>query len=107
MILTVTLVLVSNSAASAFFSNLTLNCVDFENIHRELRGNFFCCSILGNQTKTCGLLSECVVVSIAEKQTTSAQIKEHRRAVLDLIEVYLKGEFVAHLAAISGSRTSC
>lgn len=41
------------------------------------------------------LISECViVVSIAEKQVTSAQIKEHRGAVLDLIEVYLRGEFM-------------
>lgn len=30
----------------------------------------------------------------ADKQVTSAQIKEHRGAVLDLIEVYLRGEFM-------------
>lgn len=41
------------------------------------------------------LISECVlVVTTAEKQVTSAQIKEHRGAVLDLIEMYLRGEFV-------------
>lgn len=41
------------------------------------------------------LISECViVVDIAEKKVTSAQIKEHRGAVLDLIEMYLKGEFM-------------
>ncbi|KAG8007497.1 Syntaxin-18, partial [Nibea albiflora] len=36
--------------------------------------------------------SECVlVVTAAEKQVTSAQIREHRGAVLDLIEMYLRG----------------
>lgn len=40
-------------------------------------------------------VSECVaIVSIAEKQVTSAQLKEHRGAVLDLIETYLRGEFI-------------
>lgn len=40
-------------------------------------------------------VSECVaVVPIAEKQVTSAQLKEHRGAVLDLIETYLRGEFI-------------
>lgn len=29
---------------------------------------------------------------IAVKQVSSAQVKEHRGAVLDLIEVYLRGE---------------
>lgn len=33
-------------------------------------------------------------VSVAEKQLALAQIKEHRVAVLDLIEMYLKGEFI-------------
>lgn len=77
------------------------------------RVEFFLLLHFGNQTKSCGLESECVVVSVAEKQMTSAQIKEHRRAVLDLVEVYLKGEFVqlittqtARLTAISGSRIS-
>ncbi len=41
------------------------------------------------------LTRECVlVVTTAEKQVTSAQIKEHRGAVLDLIEMYLRGEFM-------------
>lgn len=45
-------------------------------------------------TKSCEVLSVCVIaVTIAEKQVTSAQIKEHRGAVLDLIEMYLRGEF--------------
>lgn len=35
-----------------------------------------------------------VIVSVAEKQVVLAQIKEHRGAVLDLIEMYLKGEFM-------------
>lgn len=39
------------------------------------------------------LTNECVI-TIAEKQVTSAQIKEHRGAVLDLIEMYLRGEFM-------------
>lgn len=40
---------------------------------------------------------KCIVFVIsAEKQVMSAQIKEHRGAVLDLIETYLKGEFVAN-----------
>lgn len=37
-----------------------------------------------------------IVVISAEKQVIAAQIKEHRGAVLDLIETYLKGEFVAN-----------
>lgn len=35
-----------------------------------------------------------VLVSVAEKQVVMAQIKEHRGAVLDLIEMYLKGEVI-------------
>lgn len=35
-----------------------------------------------------------VAVSVAEKQLVPAQIKEHRGVVLDLIEMYLKGEFI-------------
>lgn len=35
-----------------------------------------------------------VIVSVAEKQLVPAQIKEHRGVVLDLIEMYLKGEFI-------------
>ena len=31
----------------------------------------------------------------AEKQVLSAQVKEHRRAVLDLVEMYLKGRFLS------------
>lgn len=31
----------------------------------------------------------------AEKQVTSTQVKEHRGAVLDLIEMYLKGELLS------------
>lgn len=41
------------------------------------------------------LISECVlVITAAEKQVTSAQIREHRGAVLDLIEMYLRGKFM-------------
>lgn len=40
-----------------------------------------------------------IVVNAAEKQVISAQIKEHRGAVLDLIDTYLKGKFV-HLNTI-------
>lgn len=45
-----------------------------------------------------------VIVSVAEKQLVLAQIKEHRVAVLDLIEMYLKGEFinvVIHLTSLN------
>lgn len=35
-----------------------------------------------------------IFLPIAEKQMTSAQLKEHRGAVLDLIETYLRGEFI-------------
>lgn len=35
-----------------------------------------------------------VIVSAAEKQLVPAQIKEHTGVVLDLIEMYLKGEFI-------------
>lgn len=35
------------------------------------------------------------IVSVAEKQLVLAQIKEHRVAVLDLVEMYLKGEFTS------------
>lgn len=38
----------------------------------------------------CVFLCVCVFF-IAEKTVISAQMKEHRGAVLDLIEVYLKG----------------
>lgn len=44
------------------------------------------------------------VVNAAEKKVTSAQIKEHRGAVLDLIEMYLKGEF---LLLIEMHRSAC
>lgn len=47
-------------------------------------------------SKSGSLDCKCIIVVIsAEKQVMSAQIKEHRGAVLDLIETYLKGEFVA------------
>lgn len=39
----------------------------------------------------------CLLLSLpsclAEKQVLSAQMKEHRAAVLDLVEMYLRGEF--------------
>lgn len=40
------------------------------------------------------LFNPVIVVTLAEKQVTSAQLKEHRGAVLDLIEMYLKGKFM-------------
>lgn len=50
-----------------------------------------------------------VTVSAAEKQLALAQIKEHRVAVLDLIEMYLKGEsmneVIHHTWVISSSCT--
>ena len=59
-----------------YFFNSALNCVELQNIKRKL-------------------VSECViVVDVAEKKVTSAQVKEHRGAVLDLIEMYLRGEFM-------------
>lgn len=48
------------------------------------------------------LISECVVVvTAAEKQVTSAQIREHRGAVLDLIEMYLRGEFMQFITILT------
>lgn len=45
-------------------------------------------------SNSCEFVSVCVVaITIGDKQVTSAQIKEHRGAVLDLIEMYLRGEF--------------
>lgn len=44
--------------------------------------------------KSCEFVNVCVIaVTIGDKQVTSVQIKEHRGAVLDLIEMYLRGEF--------------
>lgn len=44
-------------------------------------------------SKVCNALSF-LSVPLAEKQVTSAQIKEHRVVVLDLSETYLKSEFI-------------
>lgn len=51
-----------------------------------------------------------VTVSAAEKQLALAQIKEHRVAVLDLIEMYLKGESmneVIHHTWVNSSSCTC
>lgn len=43
--------------------------------------------------ETLSIIVNCNFVTV-EKQLASAQIKEHRGAVLDLIEMYLKGDFL-------------
>lgn len=50
-----------------------------------------------------------VLVSAAEKQLALAQIKEHRVAVLDLIEMYLKGESteVIHHTSVDSPSSTC
>lgn len=60
------------------------------------------------------ILKGVLCVCVAEKTVISAQMKEHRGAVLDLIEVYLKGAdtvqilgFVAVLLFRSKANTFC
>lgn len=74
-----------------YFIRLTLKYVNFQIISQELTGSWSCCQFAVGLS----LISECViVVPVAEKQVSSAQIREHRGAVLDLIEVYLRGEYI-------------